>query len=267
MSQSTIKHAIIKVDGEHRVAVDDVLAVEEPCEIRLGADSIAVTMRTPGNDAELAAGFLFSEGIVGAEDIAAITHCADADALHPENVVEVRLAPGRSALRDVRRNFFASSSCGICGKASIEAIHVSTPPASPGPIIAASDLVAMMARLSSRQEVFAATGGLHAAAIFDREGELMVVREDVGRHNAVDKTIGHALLNERLPLDDCLLLVSGRSSFEIVQKALVARISLVAGVSAASSLAVQFAAESNMTLVGFLRQATMNVYAGAERIA
>ena len=267
MSQPSIKLTITKVDGERRVTVDDVLAVEEPCEIRLGADSIAVTMRTPGNDAELAAGFLYSEGIVGADDIATITHCADGDALHPENVIEVRLTPGRSARRDVRRNFFASSSCGICGKASIEAIHVNAPPASPGPIIAANDLVAMMEGLSRRQEVFAATGGLHAAAIFDREGELLVVREDVGRHNAVDKTIGYALLNEWLPLDDYLLLVSGRSSFEILQKALVARISLVAGVSAASSLAVQFAAESNMTLVGFLRQTTMNVYTGAERIA
>lgn len=244
-----------------------MLAVEEPCEIRLGGDSIAVTMRTPGHDAELAAGFLYSEGIVGADDIATITHCADEDALHPDNVIDVRLAPGRSARRDARRNFFASSSCGICGKASIEAIHVGAPPASPGPIIAAGDLVTMMGRLSSRQEVFAATGGLHAAAIFECGGELLVVREDVGRHNAVDKTIGYALLNERLPLDDCVLLVSGRSSFEILQKALVARISLVAGVSAASSLAVQFAAESNMTLVGFLRQTTMNIYVGAERIA
>jgi len=265
--QPTIQHTITKVDGEQRVTVDDVLAVEEPCEIRLEGDSIAVTMRTPGHDAELAAGFLYSEGIVGADDIAAITHCADGDALHPENVIEVRLAPGRSPLRDVRRNFFATSSCGICGKASIEAIHVGAPPASPGPIIAASDLVEMMGRLSRRQEVFAATGGLHAAAIFDAEGKLLMVREDVGRHNAVDKAIGHALLNDRLPLDDCVLLISGRSSFEILQKALVARIALVAGVSAASSLAVQFATESNMTLVGFLRQTTMNVYAGAERIA
>jgi FdhD protein len=257
---------VTKIDGDRKTGVDDLLAVEEPCEIRLGDDSIAVTMRTPGNDAELAAGFLYSEGIVGADDIAAITHCADDAALHPENVIEVRLAPGRQARRDVRRHFFASSSCGICGKASIEAIHVGAPPASPGPTIAASDLVGMMERLSRRQDVFAATGGLHAAAIFDSEGELLVVREDVGRHNAVDKTIGYALLNEHLPLDDCVLLVSGRSSFEILQKALVARIPLVAGVSAASSLAVEFAAESNMTLVGFLRQTKMNVYAGAERI-
>ena len=266
LSQPKITTTITKVDGGQRESTDDVLAVEEPCEIRLADESIAVTMRTPGNDAELAAGFLYTEGIVGADDIAVITHCADDGALAPENVIEVRLAPGRGARRDVRRNFFASSSCGICGKASIEAIHVGAPPVPAGPTFAAAGLAEVMGRLRARQDVFAATGGLHAAAIVDGEGKFVVVREDVGRHNAVDKVIGYALLSERLPLADCVLLISGRSSFEILQKALVARIPVVAGVSAASSLAVQFAAESNMTLVGFLRQAKMNVYAGAERI-
>jgi FdhD protein len=266
VSEATVEHTVSKLDGEARAEVRDVLAVEEPCEIRIGDDPIAVTMRTPGNDAELAAGFLFTEGIVGSDDIAAISHCADADDVQAENVVEVRLAPGRAPRRDVHRHFYASSSCGICGKASIEAIHVHAPAVPSGTVLAADRLAAMMRRLADHQRVFAATGGLHAAAIFDADGTLAVVREDVGRHNAVDKAIGHALLNERLPLRDAVLLVSGRTSFEILQKALVARVPIVAGVSAASSLAVEFAAQSNMTLVGFLRRERMNIYAGGERI-
>ncbi|MGD8328184.1 MAG: formate dehydrogenase accessory sulfurtransferase FdhD [Acidobacteriota bacterium] len=262
----TREREIIRVQEGGREAVRDVLAVEEPCEIRVGGDPVAVTMRTPGHDAELAAGFLFSEGIVQSDDIAAISHCAADRALHPENVVEVHLAPGRSPRRDLRRHFYASSSCGICGKASIEAIHVDAPALPDGPTIAARRLAAMVQRLDGLQSVFAVTGGLHAAAIFDPDGEPLVVREDVGRHNAVDKAIGYALLRERLPLDGKVLVVSGRTSFEILQKALVARIPIVAGVSAASSLAAEFAARSNMTLVGFLRRERMNVYAGAERI-
>ncbi len=258
---------VTKIDGEARAERSDELAVEEPCEIRLDDEPVAVTMRTPGSDAELAAGFLFTEGIVGVHDIATISHCAEPDALHPENVVDVRLAGGRRPLRSVQRHFFASSSCGICGKASIEAIHVDTAPAIDGPTISAAVLSGMARSMGHRQDVFAATGGLHAAGIFDAAGELRVLREDVGRHNAVDKVIGHALLAEWMPLEEHVLLVSGRTSFEIVQKALVARIPIVAGISAASSLAVAFAAQSNMTLVGFLRRQTMNVYAGAERVA
>jgi FdhD protein len=244
----------------------DLLAVEEPCEIRIGDQAVAVTMRTPGHDAELAAGFLFTEGIVEAGDIGAISHCAADAALHPENVVEVRLAAARSPRRDLRRNFYATSSCGICGKASIDAIHVDAPPLRDGPRVGAERLSAMVQQLQQRQSVFSVTGGLHAAAIFDAGGETLVVREDVGRHNAVDKAIGHMLLAEKLPLTGAVLVVSGRTSFEIVQKALVARIAVVAGVSAASSLAVDFAARSNMTLVGFLRGDRMNVYSGADRI-
>jgi len=266
LSKPTTRRTIIKVDGTSRTEVDDLLAVEEPCEIRLDDEPIAVTMRTPGHDAELAAGFLYTEGIVGAGDVAVISHCAEDGALNPGNIVDARLSPGKVARRDLRRHFFASSSCGICGKASIEAIHVDAPPVSAGPLVSAAGLASMMELLTRRQEVFVATGGLHAAAIFDCSGELMVLREDVGRHNAVDKVVGHALLSERMPLDDNVLLVSGRTSFEILQKALVARIAVVAGVSAASSLAVAFAAQSNMTLVGFLRQGRMNVYAGADRI-
>ena len=265
MSRPTVERTVTKRDGERCAEVTDALAVEEPCEIRIGNEAIAVTMRTPGHDAELAAGFLYTEGIVGDRDIAAISHCADDATLQPGNVVVVRLAAGCTPRRDVRRHFFASSSCGICGKASIEAIHVDAPPVAGGPAVRATDLAAMMERLGGRQAVFALTGGLHAAALFDGSAEPLVVREDVGRHNAVDKVIGHAVLNE-LPLDGKVLLVSGRTSFEILQKALVARIPVVAGVSAASSLAVEFAARSNMTLVGFLRQAKMNIYAGAERI-
>lgn len=271
MNDSIFERTVTKIDAGHVSEVRDVLAVEEPCEIRLGGEAIAVTMRTPGNDLELAAGFLFTEGIVGAGDVATISHCGNPEAgrgdeLHPENIVEVRLVPGREPRRDVRRNFFASSSCGICGKASIEAIHVDTVAAADGPSVAAAALSAMMDQLSPRQKVFAATGGLHAAAIFDAGGELLVVREDVGRHNAVDKVIGYAMLEERLPLDAKVLIVSGRTSFEILQKALVARIPIVASVSAASSLAVEFAAQSNMTLIGFLRESKMNVYTGAERV-
>ena len=271
MNDSILERKVTKIDAGHASEVRDLLAVEEPCEIRLGGQAIAVTMRTPGNDLELAAGFLFTEGIVGACDVATISHCGNPEAgrgdeLHPENVVEVRLVAGRGPRRDVRRHFFASSSCGICGKASIEAIHVDTAVAADGPPVAAGALSAMMDRLPARQELFAATGGLHAAAIFDAGGELLVVREDVGRHNAVDKAIGYAMLEERLPLDAAVLIVSGRTSFEILQKALVARIPIVAGVSAASSLAVEFAAQSNMTLVGFLRASKMNVYTGAERV-
>ena len=266
MHEPIVKAGILRIDGGRRTRARDALAVEEPCEIRLGGEAVAVTMRTPGHDAELAAGFLFSEGIVVAGDIAAIAHCPDPDALHPENVVEVRLAPDRQPRRDWRRHFFATSSCGICGKASIDAIDVGAPPVGDGPRLTAAALAAMMRQLQARQEVFAATGGLHAAAIFTAGGDLVALREDVGRHNAVDKALGYALLNDRMPLDRHALLVSGRTSFEILQKARVAGIPIVAGVSAASSLAVECAARGNMTLVGFLRGANMNVYAGFERI-
>ena len=253
MNDSTVQRTVTKIDAGQVSEVHDTMAVEEPCEIHLSGEAVAVTMRTPGNDLELAAGFLFTEGIVGAQDVATVNHCGNTvvgrgEELHPENIVEVRLIPGRKPRRDFRRHFFASSSCGICGKASIEAIHVNTAMAADGPSISAAILTTMMDQLEPRQNVFAATGGLHAAAIFNVAGELLVVREDVG------------------PLDANVLIVSGRTSFEIVQKALVAQIPIVAGVSAASSLAVEFAAQSNMTLVGFLRDSKMNVYAGAERV-
>lgn len=262
MPRAVATTTVARWEGPERDALRDALAVEEPCEIRLQGEAVAVVMRTPGHDRELAAGFLFTEGIVAPEDVGAIVARP-----HDEpNVVDVRLAPGREPRRSWQRNFFAASSCGICGKATIAAIHLQAPPVPDGPGVPRGRLVELARRLREGQEVFSATGGLHAAGLFTPEGELLALREDVGRHNAVDKVVGDALLAGRLPLDRHLLLVSGRTSFEIVQKALAARIPLVAGVSAASSLAVMLARDSNMTLVGFLRGERMNVYAGEGRL-
>ncbi|MFQ5742545.1 MAG: formate dehydrogenase accessory sulfurtransferase FdhD [Acidobacteriota bacterium] len=266
MQRPVVAANVQRWKGAERSSSRDELAVEEPCEIRLEGESVAVLMRTPGHDRELAAGFLFTEGIVGPGDVGTIAHCADADSLHADNVVEVRMAPGHEPRRSWQRNFFASSSCGICGKASIESIQLDAPPVAAGPTVSQAVLSRLVDGLRGGQTVFSATGGLHAAAIFEAAGRMIVLREDVGRHNAVDKAVGHALLADRLPLDEHVLVVSGRTSFEIVQKALMARLPVVAGVSAASSLAVELAAKSNMTLVGFLRGEHMNVYSGQQRI-
>lgn len=244
----------------------DEVVVEEPCEIRLDGESVAVVMRTPGHDRELAAGFLYSEGIVAPGDIGTISHCQDADALNPENLVEVRLAPGRQPRGSWQRNFYAASSCGICGKASIEAVHLHAAPIADDVVFPRAALQQAMEQLRSRQSVFERTGGLHAAGLFDASGNAIVVREDVGRHNAVDKIIGHSYMAERLPLGGHLLAVSGRCSFEIVQKALAASIPVVAGVSAASSLAIELARDSQLTLVGFVRGDTMAIYSAPERL-
>lgn len=284
-------------DGGWR-ADRDRLAVEEPCEIRLQGEAVAVVMRTPGDDGELAAGFLFTESIVDADDIGTITHCLEASAderpegattvaaatdgdggpgpvdrsagsresVEERNVVEVRLQPGREPRRGWQRNFFAVSSCGVCGKASIDAVHVDADPVAAGPAVRATTLQQAVASMERRQPVFGETGGLHAAAVFRDDGRHLVSREDVGRHNAVDKVLGFALLTEALPLDRHFLVVSGRASFEILQKALRARIPVVAAVSAASSLAVDFARESGMTLVGFVRDGRMVIYSGRQRI-
>ncbi len=244
----------------------DALAREEPLEIRVRGRSVAVTMRTPGHDRELAAGFLLTEGMVrSAEDVVEIAPCLEGDA--PENTLNVFLAPGVEVdFEQLTRHVFASSSCGLCGKASIEAVHQHFPPVESRVAISARVLAALPERMRAAQRTFAKTGGLHAAAIFDTSGKLVVLREDVGRHNAVDKVLGHGLLEGRLPFDAHVLLVSGRASFEIVQKALAARIVIVAAVSAPSSLAVEFANESGQTLVGFLRGHRMNVYTQPERI-
>ena len=244
----------------------DHVTLEEPCEIRLEGEPVAVVMRTPGHDRELAAGFLYTEAIVQPGDIGTITACTEADVLNPENIVEVRLVPGVEPSRSWQRNFYAASSCGVCGKASIEAIHVATSPLSDATRFRREIITAAVPALRDAQNTFDVTGGIHAAGLFTTDGEALVVREDVGRHNAVDKVIGWAYLREILPLNGHMLVVSGRQSFEIAQKAVVAGIPLVAGVSAATSLAVDLAAESGMTLIGFLRGETFVAYTGAERV-
>jgi FdhD protein len=251
------------------------VATEEPLEIRLsiaGASrTIAITMRTPGADFELAVGFLFGEGVIARrEQIVGISYCRD-DNLPEEqlyNIVIVELDPStRPDLRPLERHFFTSSACGVCGKASLDALELrGIPSASAGPILDPATIGALPDRLRADQGVFDSTGGLHAAGLFDRAGDVVTVREDVGRHNAVDKLIGWALLEDRLPLADGTVMVSGRSSYEIVQKCLAAGVPIVCSVSAPSSLAVDVAHRFGMTLVGFVRGPRFNVYAGAERI-
>jgi FdhD protein len=245
----------------------DAVAAEEPLEVRLDGERVAVTMRTPvpGQDAELALGFLLGETIVNGDDVARIVECRDDTG--DGGVADVRLRPGAVPAGGWQRNFYATSSCGICGKASIEAVRLAAPAVPDGPAVAAETLAALPGSLRERQRGFARTGGLHAAGAFTPDGELVSLREDVGRHNAVDKVVGRAAMDGRLPLHEHVLLVSGRASFEIVQKALLAGVPVVAAVSAPSSLAVRLARESNVTLVGFLRDGGFNVYAGRERVS
>lgn len=246
----------------------DQVAREEPLEIRVRGRSVAVTMRTPGHDAELAAGFLLTEGLIKKRgDVVEVAHCRRGEAANYQNMLNVFLAPSvRVDFDQLTRHVFGSSSCGLCGKASIEAVHQHFVPVNSTIQIAATNLVKLPERLRAAQKIFAQTGGLHAAAIFDAMGKLLVLREDVGRHNAVDKVIGHGFLENRFPFDKHILLVSGRASFEIMQKALAARIPIVAAVSAPSSLAAEFARESGQTLIGFLREQTMNIYSHSERV-
>jgi FdhD protein len=246
----------------------DEVATEEPLEIRVGGRSIAVTMRTPGRDRELAAGFLLTEGVIGAPgDVRDILVCRDLPEGNEGNVVDALLAPhvGVDYAR-LTRHVFSSSSCGVCGKATLEATLRKSPPVAAGPGFEPAMLALLPDRLRSGQPGFAATGGLHASALFDRAGKLLCLREDVGRHNALDKVLGWALLAGLIPLRETVLVVSGRVSFELVQKALVAGIPLVAGIGAPSSLAVECARLGGQTLVGFLRRERFNVYAGAERL-
>jgi FdhD protein len=241
----------------------DDLAAEEPLEIQVAQRPVAVTMRTPGHDAELAAGFLLTEGIIGgSEDVLHARPLMRKDGC---NVVNVALADGMQVDFDrLARHTFASSSCGLCGKASIDAVHQHFPRIESDLRVDAGLLATLPDRLA--QPVFERTGGLHAAAIFDLEGNTVVLREDVGRHNAVDKAVGYGLLRRSLPFDRHILLVSGRASFEILQKALAARIAIIAAVSAPSTLAVEFAEESGQTLIGFLRGERMNIYTHSSRI-
>ncbi|HMQ03756.1 MAG TPA: formate dehydrogenase accessory sulfurtransferase FdhD [Pyrinomonadaceae bacterium] len=262
----------------------DVLAVEEPLEIRLGfADgthrAISITMRTPGDDGELAAGFLFTEGIFESpEQIKQIRHCGlkigkqkgtlDRVAALNSNTIRVDVADGVDLdLKKLERHFYTTSSCGVCGKSSIEALRSAASPVADVKLQLSADLIhSLPGRLRQKQSVFEQTGGLHASALFTTDGELDLVREDVGRHNALDKVIGRKFLDGETPLSDRLLLLSGRASFELVQKALVAGIPIVASVGAPSTLAVELAAEYGMTLVGFLRDGRFNIYCGGSRI-
>jgi FdhD protein len=259
-----VQGRIARFGGATRIADEDKLAVEEPLEIRLGRIPLTITMRTPGHDPELVAGFLLTEGIVKTrQDIDRMTG--------PEralpNVVSVKLRRGAKIDKNrLQRYFFTNSSCGLCGKTALEAIRVKVKPIASNMRMPLSLLLSLPEKLRSEQETFDETGGLHGAAIFDQSGQALFVREDVGRHNAVDKAIGAGLLKGQWPLENHVLMVSGRASFEIMQKALVARIPMVAAVSAPSSLAVALARKFKMTLVGFLRQERCNVYAGEERI-
>jgi FdhD protein len=256
-----------KEEGGYECVTDEV-TIEEPLEIRVGSDSLAVTMRTPGDDEELAAGFLLSEGIVGKRvDLREIAHCTLPASLG--NVLNITLAPAvKFTPASTQRFGTISTSCGLCGKTSIEFIRQRFPaiPQSDPLQIPEATLLGLPARLRMAQGNFARTGGIHAAGIFDLDGNLLVVREDIGRHNAVDKAIGRAFLDGLLPLSRHILVVSGRSSLEIVQKALAAGIPIVAAVSAPSSLAVNFARECGQTLIGFLRPPTFNVYSHIERV-
>lgn len=251
--------------GSHPLRQSDDLAAEEPLEIRVDTRPVSVTMRTPGHDEELAAGFLFTEGLVRRrEQILEIKR-------HPRNgqnnVLDVFLSPEvKVDFARLTRHVFASSSCGLCGKATIEAVHRRFKPVRAKLAVEPETLLRLPERMRQQQAAFERTGGLHAAAVFDCRGNLLVLREDVGRHNAVDKVIGCGLLRNKLPFDRHLLMVSGRASFEIVQKALAARIPIVCAVSAPSSLAVAFARDSGQTLIGFLRGDSFNVYSHPKQI-
>lgn len=271
-ARRTVQHI---ASGQSDTRLDQVV-MEEPLEIRLvfpgtAPLSIAVTMRTPGNDFELAAGFLFTEGIIPTPDmIRSITYCRDPqrDRQQQYNIVNVDLHPGvQLDLEPLQRNFYTSSSCGICGKASMEAIRVKgVKPVGEGMTVDPRVIVGLGETLRQEQKVFDKTGGLHAAGWFDSRGNLMALREDVGRHNAVDKLLGFTFLEKKIPLSDSILMVSGRTSFEILQKAAVAGIPVVTAVSAPSSLACETAESFGITLIGFARENRFNIYTGKQRI-
>jgi FdhD protein len=272
MGRMTVRRPVLTLSAKGERHRQDTLAGEEPLELRVGGQQLAVTMRTPGDDVELAHGFLLGEGVIGArEDVVSARFCdsRDEDGRHTYNVLDVELAPGVDPPgRDVQRNVYTTSSCGVCGKASLDAVRLQTrfsPAADPVRLTPAT-LSTLPDTLRAAQRVFASTGGLHAAGLFTADGELLVAREDVGRHNAVDKVLGHALLDGRIPAAGCALMVSGRASFELVQKAVMAGVPVLAAVSAPSSLAVELAVDAGLTLVGFLRGDSMNVYAGQARL-
>lgn len=273
MGRVTARRKADHVTADGAVSRPETLAVEEPLEIRVNGAPLTVTMRTPGSDVELAQGFLLTEGIIKRrDDIARVAYCRGAteDGANTYNVLDVTLAPDVPPPSvDVTRNFYTTSSCGVCGKASIDAVRtVSTySPGDDPTVVAAETLSTMPAQLRTAQKVFASTGGLHGAGLFAADGTMFVVREDIGRHNAVDKVIGWALENGRIPLTGTVLLVSGRASFELTQKAVMAGIPVLAAVSAPSSLAVDLAGQAGLTLVAFLRGESMNIYTRTDRVA
>src|SRR6202521_5937661 len=267
--RSSHRARVLRYGGEAGARVDDQLAAEEPLEIRIGGQPLTLMMRTPGHDRDLALGFLFGEGIIrSAADVSALSVVPNGEHPDLENVIDIELAPSAPGVdQRWQRNFLSASSCGLCGVSSIEAIHEAAPPLPDDGLAIDRDVIySLDARLRSEQAIFARTGGLHAAGLFTTTGDLVAVREDIGRHNAVDKIVGHAVERELLPPDRHLLMVSGRTSFEIVQKALQARIPVLVAVSAPSSLARDLAQASNQTLIGFLRGRSLNVYSGRRRI-
>ncbi|GAA4851862.1 formate dehydrogenase accessory sulfurtransferase FdhD [Kitasatospora terrestris] len=271
MARATVRRRVVRLRDGARGVRPDALAAEEPLEIRVGGEPLTVTMRTPGHDFDLVAGFLVGEGVVAAaEQLAALRYCAgtDAEGANTYNVVDATVRGGSTAL-SAHRNLLMTSACGLCGRDTVDAVrtHSRWPVAEDGLTVDQELLYALPDRLRAAQKTFESTGGLHAAGLFDARGELLCVREDVGRHNAVDKVVGWALREGRLPLTGHLLLVSGRASFELTQKAALAGIPLLAAVSAPSSLAVELAEELGLTLVGFLRGRSANVYARADRIS
>jgi FdhD protein len=257
-----------RVAGRRPLVGPDVVAVEEPLELRVEGRTLAIVMRTPGADRELAAGFLLSEGVIrSAKDLFDITPCVAPKGPGVGNVIDVALTkPGAFDPSKFSRHVFTSSSCGICGKTSIDAVMKRRRPLHDTVRVSAKTLRALPRLLEREQTAFKATGGLHACALFSRTGEMLALREDVGRHNALDKLIGQALLARETPLTGRIALLSGRASFEMMQKAYAGGIAVVAAIGAPSSLAVDFARASGQTLVGFLRERSMNVYAGAERV-
>jgi FdhD protein len=262
---------VTRVRGGVRMDDRDRAAAEEPLEVRLHDHPFAVIMRTPGADRELAAGFLLSEGVLkSADDLGVIEYCTDPSAEHPENIINARLVNGSAECLDTflaaRRNVTTNSSCGMCGRLTIDSLKTNLPSLSVSWTARAATIVELPERLRKAQSVFDETGGLHAAGLFTRDGVLETAAEDVGRHNAVDKVIGRMVIEERLPLTNTLLFVSGRISFEIVQKAFLAGIAMLAAVSAPSSLAIDVAEECGVTLIGFLRGQNFNIYTHPERV-
>jgi FdhD protein len=272
MGRVTARRRVSHVTVDEAITRPETLVVEEPLEIRVNGKPVTVTMRTPGSDVELAQGFLLTEGVIGhRDDVATVRYCKGTgiENLNTYNVLDVTLSPGVAMPQvDITRNFYTTSSCGVCGKASLDAVRTISrySPGDDGSKVKSETLSAMPEQLRAEQKVFASTGGLHGAALFAADGTMLAVREDIGRHNAVDKVVGWAVEQNRIPLTRTVLLVSGRASFELTQKAVMAGIPVLAAVSAPSSLAVDLASQSGLTLVAFLRSESMNVYTRPDRI-